>query len=228
MDGIPIISRFFSASAAVLGWVILLPMCSSAGAAESYSEAAVKAAYLYRFAGYIDWPEQGSVNDPFVIEVLGSPGIARELRRLLPNHLIHNRMAQVHEVTSSRDFGPAQIAYVGPGHADLLRTLTPAAGRPSILIVTDEEEGLTTGGTLNFLTIDRNVRFEVSMTAADRWGLKISSELLGVAIRVQGSGRQTNVNCLRLQISDAFGGPCEVRTASQLSRRRLPVARLRR
>jgi hypothetical protein len=226
MDAGHIISRTLAAGAAVLGLAILSPLNFST-AAESYSEDAVKAAYLYRFAGYIDWPGQGSVNDAFVIEVLGSPGIARELRRLLANHRIHNRLAEVHEVTSSRDFGPAQIAYVGPGHADLLRTLAPAADRPSILLVTDEEGGLTTGGTLNFLTIDRNVRFEVSMTAADRWGLKISSELLGVAVRVQGSGRQTNVNCLWLQISEIFDVPCEARTAYQLSRRPLPAAHLR-
>ena len=85
----------------------------------------------------------------------------------------------------------AQMVYVGAGRAHLLRSLVPVPGRASMLLVTDEEEGLTAGSTLNFLTVDRNVRFEVSLTAADRWGLKISSELLGVAIRVQGSKHQS-------------------------------------
>lgn len=73
---------------------------------------------------------------------------------------------------------------------------------------------------LNFLTIDRNVRFEVSLTAAERWGLKISSELLGVAIRVQGSGRQSNLNCL--PPTRTVHTPCEPRLAMQSARRALP------
>jgi hypothetical protein len=53
-------------------------------------------------------------------------------------------------------------------------------------LVTDDNGGLSDGSAINFLTIDRNVRFEISLSAAERWGLKISSELLSVAIRVQG------------------------------------------
>jgi hypothetical protein len=159
-------------------------------AADAYSEDAIKAAYLYRFAGYVNWPEPGPGNTPFIIDVLGSPGVAKELRRLLPGHLINNRAPQVREITGTRDLGTAQMLYVGAGRAHLLRSLVPVPGRASMLLVTDEEEGLTAGSTLNFLTVDRSVRFEVSLTAADRWGLKISSELLGVALRVQGSKRQ--------------------------------------
>jgi hypothetical protein len=57
--------------------------------------------------------------------------------------------------------------------------------------VTDEEGGLRDGGMLNFLTIDRRVRFEVSLTAAGQAHLKISSELLGLAVRVFGVPRQS-------------------------------------
>ncbi len=146
----------------------------------------MKAAYLYRFAGYIDWPDRGSVETPFIIDVLGAPGIVQELRRLLPGHPVNGRVAQVREITDARDLGSARIVYVAAGHADLLRSLLPQASSASMLLVTDEEGGLSSGSTLNFLTVDRNVRFEVSLTAAQRCGLKISSELLGVAIRVQG------------------------------------------
>lgn len=156
--------------------------------AAEYSEEAIKAAYLYRFAGYVDWPEPAGPDQPFVIDILGAPGIARELRRLLPGHPINGRVAQVREITDRRDVGDPQILYVAAGRADLLRSLPPHAGGASMLLVTDEEDGLNSGSTLNFLTIDRSVRFEVSLTAAQRWGLKISSDLLGVAIRVQGRG----------------------------------------
>jgi hypothetical protein len=58
------------------------------------------------------------------------------------------------------------------------------------LLVTAEEGGLGDGSVINFLTVDSNVRFEVSLAAAERWGLKISADLLGVAVRVQGGHGQ--------------------------------------
>jgi hypothetical protein len=183
------ISRFLgrtAAGAAILG-LLAMSIFSALSVADSYSEDAIKAAYLYRFAGYVKWPEPGTNNAPFTIDVLGSPGIARELRRLLPGHLINNRAPQVREITGARDLGAAQMVYVGAGRAHLLRSLVPVPGHAAMLVITDEEEGLAAGSTLNFLTVDRNVRFEVSLAAADRWGLKISSELLGVAVRVQGN-----------------------------------------
>lgn len=189
MDAAQRIYRNVTAGAAAVCLLAISSLVPPSYGDDSFSEDAVKAAYLYRFAGYVEWPNQ-PLDAPFVIDVLGSPAIARELQRLLPHHSIKNRAVQVREIHSVRELGNAQIVYVAAGHAQALRTLTPAPGL-SILLVSDEEGGLSAGSELNFLTINRNVRFEVSLTAADRWGLKISSELLGVAIRVLGSGRQS-------------------------------------
>jgi hypothetical protein len=194
MDVRPRLFRFANARAAILAAAIVSPLIPPVHAAEPYTEDAVKAAYLYRFAGYVNWPDDKSVDTPFTIDVIGAPGVARELRRLLPGHLVDNRPAQVREISGIRDLGGAQILFVGAGHADILRGLMPAADLPPVLVVTDEQGGLSAGAALNFLTIDRNVRFEVSLSAADRWRLKISSELLGVAVRVQGAMRQSNMS----------------------------------
>jgi hypothetical protein len=74
---------------------------------------------------------------------------------------------------------------VGPGHDSEL-SLTGITSRP-VLVVTENDRGLDQGGEINFLLVDRRLRFEVSLLAADRAGLKISSELLSVAVRVRGS-----------------------------------------
>jgi hypothetical protein len=120
-----------------------VPLClEPALAAPEYSEDVVKAAYLYRFAGYVEWP--GRADAAFVIAVVDD-----QVRPLLS------------------DF---------------------AAG--ATLVVTDEDGGLDEGATLNLLTLDHRVRFEVSLIAAARSHLKISAELLAVAVRVFGSARQ--------------------------------------
>jgi YfiR/HmsC-like len=180
------------AGAALLGFLGTLAGAGSpAAAAESYSADAVKAAYLYRFAGYVDWPASALADTPFTIVVVGAPGVAGELQRLLPAHPINNGVAQVRQISRAQELGSAQILYVGKGHADFLRTLNASGDRRSILVVTDEEGGLDSGSVLNFLTIDRRVRFEISVTAAERSQLKISSDLLSVAVRIHGDRRQT-------------------------------------
>jgi hypothetical protein len=173
---------------------ILGSVCAAASqerAADSYSEDAVKAAYLYRFVGYVGWPSDVSSSKSFTIAVLDAPGVARALQRLLPGHPINGGIAQVREITRVQDAGTAQVLYIGAGHADYLSAWNSQAVSKSVLFVTDEAGGLQSGSVLNFLNIDHRVRFEISLTAAERVHLKISSELLSIAVRVQGARRQS-------------------------------------
>jgi hypothetical protein len=165
-----------------------------AAAAESYSEDAVKAAFLYRFTGYVDWPAQALADPQFTIAVLSADGVATELGRLLQNRLIQNRPAQIRPIKSIKELDGAQMLYIGASHREDLRHLIAAtAGRP-VLIVTNEEGGLDGGSTVNFLLVDQRVRFEISLDAAESSGLKVASELLAVAIRVRGK-RLTEAGC---------------------------------
>jgi len=166
--------------------------CAPAVAAE-YSEEVVKAAYLFRLASYVEWPG-GTDRGDFVIAVLDSPAIARELTSLARAHLIKDHPVQVRESASLRDLGDPDILYVAAGRAGSLRSWRPAASK-STLIVTDEENGLRDGGMVNFMTIDRRVRFEVSLAAAGVAHLKISSELLALAVRVIGVPQQSRGRC---------------------------------
>lgn len=167
--------------------------CAPVNAAD-YSEEVVQAAYLFRLASYVDWPGGADSRD-FVIAVLGSPSVARQLAGLARAHLIKNHAVRVREASSVGDIADPDILYVGSGRADSLRSWKRAASR-STLIVTDEADGLRDGGMLNFLTIDRRVRFEVSLSAADQAHLKISSELLALAVRVFGVPQQSRTPCV--------------------------------
>ena len=60
----------------------------------------------------------------------------------------------------------------------------------STLVVSDQQDGLEAGSTINFLMLDHRVRFEVSLAEAERARLKISAQLLAVAVRVFGGGRR--------------------------------------
>ncbi len=157
-------------------------------AAATYEEDAVKAAFLYRFAAYVEWPQRDATDAPFTIAVLGSDGVATQLERLLPGLKIQNRSAQVRRLGALTDLNDAQILYVAQGQSVSARVLAEKSASHPILIVTDEARGLSDGGTINFIHVGRNLRFEISLTAAERGGLKIDSGLLAVATRVERNG----------------------------------------
>ena len=178
-------------------------------AIEAYSEDAVKAAFLYRFAGYVDWPQDIATQAPrasFTIAVLGDDGVVRELQKLLPTHAIKNHPADVRRIRRIQDLGDAQMLYISPRHRGDLHTLLAALAMRPVLVVTDEEDGLEEGSTVNFLLLDRRVRFEVSLAAAERSGLKISSELLSVAAHVEGGRLRSDASCMLRCDSSAEAG----------------------
>jgi hypothetical protein len=162
-----------------------------ARAAAAHSDDAVKAAYLYRFAGYVDWPDAVDSSKPFVIAVVDAPAVVRELRHLAPGHPINDRRVVVVEASRIKDAGRPAILFIGGGHAALLRPALSELEARSTLVVTDEHGGLDEGGALNFLALGHRVGFEASLAAADRAHLKISAELLAVAVRVFGGDRQS-------------------------------------
>jgi hypothetical protein len=153
-----------------------------------YSEDAVKAVFLYRFTSFVDWPAEPAPPAQFAIAVLDADGVADALGRLLPAHQIKERPAVVRKIARVRDLGDARILYVGAERAEELTAAVAAtAGRP-VLLVSGSPRALERGSAINFLLVDQRIRFEVSLSAANRAGLKISSELLSVAIRVVGGG----------------------------------------
>jgi len=152
--------------------------------AEVFAPDAVKAAFLYRFAAYVEWPEDASAG-PFVIGVSGAEDVARQLDDLLPRLTIKGRSVEVRRVSRLPELDGVSILYIGPDSLARTHALRTVALLRPILIVTDDKHGLDAGGVINFIETERNVRFEISLLAADRAHLKINSALLSVAARVE-------------------------------------------
>jgi hypothetical protein len=173
---------------ALASLLVLLALCVVAPtprAAEAYREEAVKAAFLHRFTGFVEWPETAFEGGVFRIAVLGAPEVRDELQRLLADKSIKGRPVSVTSV-ADRSSSKPQLLYVGRGYSGSLpRLLAEHRGRP-VLIVTDQPGGLEAGGIINFLLVNQRVRFEMSPAPAQSAGLHISSQLLAVAVRVLG------------------------------------------
>jgi hypothetical protein len=153
--------------------------------AQGFSASAVKAAFLHRFASYVEWPSDALRDGPFVIAVYGADEVATHLDELLPSLSVQGRPAEVRRITSATELDGVHILYLGPGNEARARELRDAAIARPILLVTDGEDGLGGGAIINFLVMGNRVRFEVSLTAAERARLRIDSALLPVAARVE-------------------------------------------
>jgi hypothetical protein len=186
----------------LLLWIGRLPAEQTTGPQSSggvYDADTVKAAFLYRFTGYVDWPPKALNTPAFTIAVLGDDVIAERLRRLLAERGVKSLPGKVRVIHSLDEVNDAQMLYVGPAYEGSLRALTASLGAQPILTVTDRENGLDRGSVVNFLVVDRHVRFEISLPAAIQARLKIAPDLLSVAVRVRGAPR-INVSTCRASL----------------------------
>lgn len=168
---------------ALLGAGVLLPPAYSQNAA--FSEEEIKAAFLYHFGSYVQWPTTST--DPVTIGVLGADGVAAQLDVFLQNRTIQNRPVEARRLTAVDDLDDVEILFIGREHNDALEPLLAAVRERPVLSVTDAERGLDSGAIVNFQIVENRVRFEISVPAAERAGLMLSSRLLSAAMRVRTS-----------------------------------------
>lgn len=180
--------------------------------AAQFSVDAVKAAYLFRFAQYVEWPDTPA-EKPFVIAVSGAEEVAVHLERLLPGMTVNNRRVIVRRVTRVQELEGVQILFIGARVFNRTRTLRTRAIQLPILLVTEDQDGIDGGGVINFIEVNRNLRFEISLNAADRSGLKINSALLSVAARVE-RRPQGALNCAEGHVRRQRPDMCAMKMAS--------------
>jgi hypothetical protein len=149
-------------------------------------EQRVKAAFLFKFGGYVEWPDNvfPHKESPLVIGVAGADPMAEELSRIAAGRTMNGRPVTVRLVRNGEPLSNVHILFVGRPEIDRLNELLVQA--QPVLTVTDIAKGLPQGSVINFVVAENRVRFEVSLDAAKRVGLKIGAPLLSVAMRVQG------------------------------------------
>jgi hypothetical protein len=149
-------------------------------------ERRIKAVFLYRFPEFINWPEAGtpSANLPFVIDVVGGCSIVNELRQVTQSHLLQGRPVKVKQAQDLSALDDADIVFICDGERARIKQLIQAAPGKA-LVVTESPGALSDGSVINFVLSNYRVRFEISLDAAKRRGLHVSSRLLDVALAVK-------------------------------------------
>ncbi len=146
-------------------------------------ERGVKAAYLYKFLGYVEFASVEPAT-PLVVGVLAADDVAAELGRITAGRSVGGRPVVVRTLRDGDAPGDVQMLFVGAAAKRPVAVLR-AAAQNGVLGVTEEDDGLQQGAVINFRLVDERVRFEVSLPAAERSGVKLSSRLLSVAWHIQ-------------------------------------------
>jgi hypothetical protein len=187
---IPIIGSGWRGARRALGACLLAAACTLAiepcVAQSDTSEVRVKAAFLYKFGSYVEWPEGvfARPDSPVAIGVMGADALAEELAQIAAGHSVNGRPVSVRRLRAGDSIAGLQVLFIGRADAArLAEILASAKGRP-LLTVTESEQALELGSMINFVVVDDKVRFDVALVPADLGSLKISARLLGVARKV--------------------------------------------
>jgi len=150
-------------------------------------ERQVKAAYLYKFAGFVEWPE-GSFSRPdapVVIGVAGADALAEQLEQTVAGHMANGRPLQVRRIKRGDSLAGLHMLFISAQDKALAQELLAASRGQPVLTVTDADDTFGLGSMINFVIADERLRFEVSLKNALAARLKISARMLSAAYRVQ-------------------------------------------
>jgi hypothetical protein len=153
------------------------------------TEYQVKAAFLYSFAKFVQWPADAftSAGDPFVVGVLGDDPFGRILDDTLAGKSVLDRPIRVRRFGAAEEALQAHIVFVGTSDGPERQRILKALRGRAVLSTGDDEGFAQSGGIVGFTTRDKRVRFEINLERADEARLKISSQLLKLATIVPGS-----------------------------------------
>lgn len=150
-------------------------------------EEQVKAAMIFKFLSYVDWPKTAfSVpEEPLRVWVLGASRIGNELRDAVAERTVNGRPVDLFAVNGIHEITKPHAVFVGLHAERYLPELARLAEQEAFLIITENSEGLHTGSTINLRLIDGRMGFDVSLTSAQLSNLKLSARLLSVASSVE-------------------------------------------
>jgi YfiR/HmsC-like len=158
----------------------------------SLSEYKIKAAYLYYFTTFVDWPSEtyARTGETLVIGVLGEDPFGAVLDETLRGKSVNNRRLVARRFASIKEARDSHILFISASERDRLPSILKALEGSAVLTVGDLDQFASRGGQIAFRTEDKKVRFDINVAAVERAHLKISAQLMKLGRIVDGSGRE--------------------------------------
>jgi hypothetical protein len=174
-------------------------LLASPAAAQEAEEYQVKAAFLYNFAKFVEWPSQAfkGPQDPVLVCVLGRNPFGSALEQAIHGKSVQGRPFNLRQVNGAEQANGCQILFISSSEARHFRSFWGSLNPAGILTVGEVEGFAANGGVINFKLDLGRVRFEINLDAAERAQLQISSKLLNLAQIVKTDKARSGQSLLR-------------------------------
>ena len=172
----------------IFGHLAIAPM---GRAQDAHSEYQVKAAYLFNFLKFVEWPE-GAFPDPLapiVIGIVGDDPFGDALPQVVVGKTVQGRDLVIRKYRVGEDLRASLILFISASEKKRLPQLLAGLHGSNVLTVADFEGFLEEGGMIQLFSENNRVRFAINVDAAVRAKLKLNSKLLSLA-RVVGENEK--------------------------------------
>jgi hypothetical protein len=151
-------------------------------AAQVSQEYEIKAAYLYKFVQFVDWPAEAFPDSSSTIHicVLGEDPFGPTLD-LIRDKIVRGRKLTIRRVTQPAGGPSCNVLFISSSERKRMREVVTSLGTSSVLTVGDMDSFAELGGMINLVTERNRVRFEINVDAAEHARLKLGSQLLNLA-----------------------------------------------
>jgi hypothetical protein len=149
----------------------------------AFDEYQVKAAFLYNFAKFVEWPPGtfANANDPIAICIVGQNPFGSTLEDMVQGKTIGDHAFSVRRLPDTQQASKCQILFIGAAESKRTRVLLEALKGAAILTVGEIDDFSAAGGIIGFRLEGTRVRLQIALETAERARLRISSKLLGLA-----------------------------------------------
>ena len=176
----------------ILAVLVMLPQIGSAwpvaAQASSPNEYAVKAAFLFHFGQFVEWPERAfqNANSPVVYCTIGEDPFHGALDETLKGKTIDARDLQVRHLKDGSEAQGCHVAFIGKTGKRRVTDELASLGSNPVLTIGETEEFAKNNGMIAFCMEENKIRFNINLGAAEKANLKISARLLTLAKTVIG------------------------------------------
>lgn len=171
----------------ILTLLTLMGGVSGIEAQAQADEYQVKAAFLFNFVKFVEWPPEAFSDDntSFVIGVIGDDPFGGALDQSVSGKSVNGRQLSVRRLKWGEDLRGCHILFISSSERKRLAQIISSLRGASVLTVSDIDQFNQQGGIINFILVASRVRFEINADVAEQGRLKISSKLLTLAKTVK-------------------------------------------
>ncbi len=147
----------------------------------------IKAAFLYNFTKFVEWPPRRfpTPESPIVIGILDDSRFGAEVATIVKNRKVNNRPIEIRIVATAADVASVHVLFAGAGKEAQMAAMSGPLQTQSVLTVGESPSFAASGGIIDFIVEGHKVRFSINAVLGEKAGLRFSAQLLKLAMAEQ-------------------------------------------